>query len=194
TADDFNDVPDVPFSNGPAHSWRAVDLVAAAATPPERPTIGGLLYPAKRTLLSGETESCKTWLALILAKAEIEAGFPVCWVDLDAMGRSEILSRLRALGVSDERIASSFLYFEPEERLAEQALLDVVAVVAERNVRLFVIDAFNGMLSLHGLDPNSTPDVETFWREVATPICKTGAAPTLIDHVVKSSDARGKYA
>jgi hypothetical protein len=26
-------------------------------------------------------------------------------------------------------------------------------------------------LSLHGLDPSSTPDIETFWREIADPIC-----------------------
>ena len=44
----------------PAHSRQPIDLVAAAADPPEPPTIGGLLYPGKRTLLSGETESLKT--------------------------------------------------------------------------------------------------------------------------------------
>jgi hypothetical protein len=71
------------------HSWTASSLVARAATPPEPPTIGGLLYPAKRTLLSGETESLKTWLALILAKAELDAGYAVAWADLDAMGAGE---------------------------------------------------------------------------------------------------------
>jgi hypothetical protein len=55
---------EIPF--GRAHTWRSSSLVARAANPPESPTIGGLLYPAKRTLLSGETEALKTWLALIL--------------------------------------------------------------------------------------------------------------------------------
>jgi AAA domain-containing protein len=176
------------------HSWRAIDLVAAAANPPEPPAIGGLLYPGKRTLLSGETEALKTWLALILCKAEMDAGYPAAWVDLDAMGKGEILARLRALGVPDALISQLFLYFEPDQRLADAALEEVVAEISERQVRFFVIDAFNPMLSLHGLDPHSTPDVETFWREVAQPIANVGAAPSPLDHVVKNSDNRGRYA
>jgi hypothetical protein len=58
---------------------------------------------------------------------------------------------------------------------------------------LFVIDAFNPFLSLHGLDPFSTPDIEAFWREIADPIAKAGATPTLLDHVSKNADTRGKY-
>jgi AAA domain len=176
------------------HSWQPFDLVAAAARPPEPPTIGGLLYPAKRTLLSGETEALKTWLALILAKAEMDAGHAVAWADLDAMGSAEILARLRALGVDDETTSRLFLYFEPTETLKQGRLEDFCALLAERDVRLAVLDAFNPMLSLHGLDPSSTPDVEAFWREIATPITTAGAAPTLLDHVAKNPDGRGKYA
>jgi hypothetical protein len=66
-----------------AHSWHSIDLVAAAATPPEPPSIAGLLYPGKRTLFSGETESLKTWLALIIAKAEIDAGIRAIHCRLD---------------------------------------------------------------------------------------------------------------
>jgi hypothetical protein len=182
---------DAPSS---AHSWHSIDLVAAAATPPEPPTIGGMLYPGKRTLLSGETESLKTWLALILAKAEIGAGYPVGWADLDAMGEGEVLARLRLLGVPDDLIARQFLYYAPDGSLTGQALEDVVAEVVDKQMRLFVIDAFNPALSLHGLDPSSTPDVETFWREIAQPLCDAGAAVTLLDHVTKNPDGRGKYA
>jgi hypothetical protein len=176
------------------HSWQPLNLIELAANPPEPPTIGGLLYPAKRTLLSGETESLKTWLALILAKAEMDAGYAVAWADLDAMGAGELLDRLRLLGVRDETTAERFLHFEPTETLKQGRLDDVCALLRDRAVRLFVVDAFNPMLNLHGLDPTSTQDVETFWREVATPITEAGAAPTLIDHVVKNAKAAGKYA
>jgi hypothetical protein len=176
------------------HSWQPQNLIEIAARPPEPPTIGGLLYPAKRTLISGETESLKTFLAAILAKAEMDVGLTVAWADLDAMGPGEVLSRLRALGVPDSTIAQQFLYYEPTETLKVGRLDDVCALICERAVRLFVVDAFNPMLSLHGLDPHSTSDVETFWREIATPITEAGAAPTLLDHVTKDSDRRGKYA
>jgi hypothetical protein len=174
-------------------SWTPRSLIDLDANPPEPPTIGGLLYPAKRTLLSGETESLKTWLGLILAKAEMDIGLPVAWVDLDAMGSAALLERLRALGVTDEKIDSLFAYYEPAERLIDDVLTEVCDDIATRGNRLFVIDAFNPMLSLHGLDPSSTPDIETFWREVATPITVAGAAPTLLDHVTKNPDSRGKY-
>jgi hypothetical protein len=185
-------VEDIPF--GEPHSWQPSSLIARASDPPEPPTIGGLLYPAKRTLLSGETESLKTWTLLILAKAELDAGYPVAWADLDAMGPGEILARLRALGVCDEVIASHFLYYEPSERLVGDLLVEVCGEIASRGIRLFVVDAFNGILNLHGLDPGSTSDIETFWREIATPITEAGAAPALLDHVTKNADSRGKYA
>lgn len=177
-----------------AHTWRPIDLVAAAANPPEPPTIGGLLYPAKRTLLSGERDSLKTWLALILAKAEMDAGYAVGWADIDAMGAGDIVDRLRLLGVRDELISQLFLYYAPAERLAGDRLLDVAAELGERGARLFIGDAFNPFLSLHGLDPEKTKDVETFWREVADPISRAGAAPVMLDHVVKNERNRGKYA
>ena len=177
-----------------SHSWRPSSLIARAAEPPEPPTIGALLYPRKRIVLSGETESLKTWLALILAKAEMDAGYAVAWADLDAMGPGELLARFRALGVADDVVDRLFLYYEPSERLVKERLVEVCQEIADRGVRLFVADAFNPFLNLHGLDPGSTSDVETFWREVASPITDAGAAPTLLDHVAKNPDARGKYA
>ena len=176
------------------HSWRSSSLIARAEKPPEPPTIGGVLYPAKRTLVSGETESLKTWFALILAKAEMDAGFPVAWADFDAMGPAALLERFRALDVSDCVLEELFLYYEPSERLLDQVLHEVCGEIADRGVRLFVIDAFNPILNLHGLDPGSTADIESFWREVATPITAAGAAPVLLDHVTKNAEARGKYA
>jgi hypothetical protein len=175
------------------HTWLPASLLDLAANPPAPPTIGGVVYPAKRTLISGETESLKTWFALILSKAEMDAGYSVAWADLDAMGSAELLARLQALGVADDVIGKRFLYYEPAERLINHVLEDVTGDITERGIRLFVIDAFNPMLSLHGLDPSSTPDIETFWREVADPICRAGAAPTLLDHVAKNA-GKSKYA
>lgn len=110
------------------------------------------------------------------------------------MGPAALLERLRALGVPDDVVDRDLLYFEPEERLAGEGVRDVCDELAGRGVRLFALDAFNPMLSLHGLDPNSTSDVEAFWRHVARPITRAGAAPVLLDHVPKNPDARGKYA
>jgi hypothetical protein len=134
----------------------------------------------------------KTWLALILCKAELDIGLPVCWVDLDAMGPGAMLERLQLLGVTDEQIGD-FLYYEPSGQLTATPKTDLTATIAARGIRLCVIDAFNPILSMHALDPNSVTDVEQFWTHIADPICRAGAAPVLLDHVVKNADNRGKY-
>jgi hypothetical protein len=175
------------------HTWQPNNLIQLAENPPAPPTIGGLLYPAKRTVLSGETESMKTWLALILCKAELDIGLPVGWVDLDAMGPGALLERLQLLGVDDDTIAENFLYYEPSEMLTPEKTRAVTDTIEARGIRLFVIDAFNPILSLHGLDPDKNPDIEKFWRHIADPITRAGAAPVLLDHVVKNADNRGKY-
>lgn len=194
TADDFNDIPTSSEADKPRHSWTPNSLIQLAQNPPAPPTIGGILYPGKRTLLSGETESLKTWLALILAKAEMNIEQTVAWVDLDDMGAGAILHRLRALHIPDQTIHDHFQYYQPDQRLKDQALTDVVMRLTVTGVRLMVIDAFTPALALHGLDPGNSIDIETFWREIADPIAQTGACPCVLDHVVKNADQRGKYA
>jgi hypothetical protein len=164
----IRDIPtttDVPDPE--PHTWQPANLIQLAANPPEPPTIGGLLYPGKRTVLSGETESMKTWLALILCKAELDIGLPVCWVDLDAMGPGAMLERLQLLGVTDEQIGD-FLYYEPSGQLTATPKTDLTATIAARGIRLCVIDAFNPILSMHALDPNSVTDVERSGRTSPT--------------------------
>jgi hypothetical protein len=116
---DFNDIPARPQEKR-RHTWIPASLITLAQNPPEPPTIGNLLYPGKRTLLSGETESLKTWLALILAKAEMQIEIPVAWVDLDDMGAGAILQRLRAIGVTDTETHEQFHYYQPEQMLYSQ--------------------------------------------------------------------------
>jgi hypothetical protein len=135
----------------------------------------------------------KTWFALILTKAELDAGKPVCWVDLDAMGAGAMLQRLELLGVTHTQIHDSFHYIEPTEMLDPHKISELQTLIHNQGVRMFVIDAFNPILNLHGLDPNSNTDIETFWRTIAAPIAQAGAAPVLLDHVVKNADNRGKY-
>ena len=192
--DQVRDVASVDIPETPPHSWQTLNLVELAANPPEPPTIGGLLYPGKRTVLSGETESMKTWFALILAKAELDAGYPVVWVDLDAMGPGAMLNRLELLAVNRHQIASNFHYIEPSDPLDPAKIAELVDTIAQLQARLCVIDAFNPILNLQGLNPNEVIDIETFWRTIADPICRAGAAPVLLDHVVKNPDNRGKYA
>jgi hypothetical protein len=178
----------------PMHTWQPVDLVAAAVEPPEPPEISGLLYPGKRHVFSGESEAGKSFLMLAVTSDELTAGHGVVWVDTDNMGDGATLERLRSLGVDDRRISELFAFMQPAEPLGEAAVLDVTRWLGEHDGRLIVFDAFNATLSLHGLDPNSTADVEKFWQRVVDPFTKRAIAAALPDHVVKKPDERGKYA
>jgi hypothetical protein len=110
------------------------------------------------------------------------------------MGPAAVLERLRALGVTDERIRTAFAYLRPAEPLSDEASDHVRRLIVELSSRLVVFDAFNPALALHGYDPNSSRDVEDFFRRVVDPFCRLGAAVVLPDHVTKARESRGKYA
>lgn len=187
--------PDLAPTSPPApHSWRSLDLVDIGSEPPRPPDIGGLFYEGKRHLLSGEDDAGKTMLTLAVAADDIRAGRGVIWVDTDDMGASAILERLRAFDAGDDEIRRLFAYMRPEEALTDDARDDLLALIDELGVRLMVNDAFNSSLTLHGLSPNDTEDVEAFWQRVIAPVCRRGVGAVMLDHVVKNREARGRYA
>ena len=164
-----------------------------AARPPEPPEIIGLLYPGYNHLISGESEALKTWLAIAAAVEELRSGRGVWWVDGDDVGEGALLERLRRFGADDEAIEKLFAYVLPDEPLDEHSRADALEVVQARACRLAVLDGFNPLLALHGLDPNNGVDVEKFYGLIR-PIRAAGVAVVLTDNVVKSREARGAWA
>jgi hypothetical protein len=192
-------VPPLPVEAVPAyesteHTWHPLDLVELGAHKPEPPAIGNVIYPGRRHVFSGEAEALKTWLLLAVGADEMRQGRGVVWVDSDGMGAGDILERLRCLGIDDGAIRDLFAYLRPEEALEPGSISFVRRLLVERESRLLVFDSFNPTLSLHGLDPNSTVEVERFWRHFADPFTSDGVAVALPDHVVKAKEQRGKYA
>jgi hypothetical protein len=178
--------------SAPVHSWTPIDLQAADDDPPPPPTIGGLVYPGRRHVVSGEPEALKSWLAAVLCVEEIRAGRPVVYADFE-MGRRTMLERLRALGLTDEELGL-VVYVTPDEPMTEPAVLaDVERMLAVRSPSLAVFDSLTGALALHGCDPNSGVDVERFYRSVVTPIQESGAAFFALDHLPKDRQNRGKF-
>jgi DnaB helicase-like protein/AAA domain-containing protein len=176
------------------HTWKPLDVIGLGSEEPKPPQIGGLLYPGKRHVISGEDDAGKTMLLLGISADELREGRGVVWIDTDDMGAASVLERLRLFGADEEAIRSLFAYLHPEEALSDAARDDVIALLRERDVRLMVNDAFNAALTLHGYSPGSTEEVEAFWQRAVAPFCHAGAAVVLPDHVVKRKDERGRYA
>jgi AAA domain-containing protein len=183
-----------PEAQPEPHTWTPLDAVELGEKPVEPPELGGLFYPRRRIVVSGEAEAGKSFLGLAVSADELRAGRGVVWVDTDNMGASALLERLRSLGVDDDHIRRLFGFMQPAEPLGAAAADDITRWLAKHKGRLVVFDAFNATLSLHGYEPTSTADVEKFWQRVVDPFCKAGAAVVLLDHVVKRADERGKYA
>jgi hypothetical protein len=169
----------------------AVDLLAFDGLPQETPEIAGLFYPGRRILVSGPSESAKTWAGMAAAVFEISAGRDVLWIDTDGMGERSILERLRVLNADDDAIRAHFHYRWPSGRLSSEAQK---ALISSLDGRLVVCDSFNATMTLHGLDPNKGPEVEAFYQRIVDPFCGAGFAFVLLDHVAKAARANTPYA
>ena len=151
-----------------------------------------LFYRGKINALLGESESGKTWVALLAVKQALEVEQKVIYLDFEDSGRG-ILSRLRSLGVTDAQF-SSFQYANPDQDLSPEARGDLVDGLVAFKPELVIVDGVNAAMTLLGLDLTSNKDATYFSQQLLRPLANSGAAVCTIDHVTKSKEGRGNYA
>jgi len=182
--------------------WEPVDLAPVlrgeCVTP--KPTvlerIDGirLLYPGRLNLLMGETESGKTWAALVATAQELAVDHHVIYCDFED-GPESVVERLRALGATVEQITSHLTYVNPAgpfDELAKEAMEEAIA--RKGAPTLAIIDGVTEAMGELGLDPIKGPDVAAYFASSPRWLARTGAAVVLIDHVTKSRENRGRWA
>lgn len=167
---------------------------------PPQPTVGhrddgvGLFYPGRMHAVVGESESGKTWFALLAAASELRAGNAVVFIDFedDALG---VVRRLLALGANARDISDRFAYIRPEEPLGVRLnRQDLAQAIFDLRPTFVPIDGVTEGMSMHGLELKDNTDVATFGRMLMRPIAEQGAAVATLDHVVKDKEGRGRYA
>lgn len=187
-------------------SWRVVPLagVVEEDSPPSILAIGAtsrhLLYAGSTNSIFGESESGKSWIALVAAREVIDRGGRVLWLDFEDNAR-RFRGRLDSMSVPQE-LWSSIDYVNPAHALwdnrtnaSTMAHADFVELLKHGRYELAVVDTMTGAMSVEGLDPMSMTEVEQVYRVLAGEIVKrTGAAVLILDHVTKSSETRGRYA
>lgn len=172
-----------------AARWQPIDLTAPEYDePPEPPSLAGLIYRGKRHLVSGPPESLKTLFCYVVLLEHMRAGGVAALIDAE-MGPRSARALLEELGASSGEIASLY-YVEPE---APPASADLEAMIGA-GVTLAVVDAAAGAYALSGLDDGKRQDAERFARMWLDPLWRQGVTTLTVDHVVKDSDARGRYA
>lgn len=180
-------------------SWWPRDLAEVLAggssqPPPDvllRTDGKGLLYAGKINGLIGESESGKSWLALLAVKQMLDDGDNVLYFDFEDSAAG-IVERLRAMGVSDETLIQQFTYADPDEGLSMFATRDWRELLEQRKYRGIVVDGVNAVMTLFGLKIDSTEDTTRFSQMFLKPMAKHGAAIITIDHVGKNKESRGK--
>lgn len=151
-----------------------------------------LFYRGKVNALLGESESGKTWVALHAVAQCLQIQERVIYIDFEDSGRG-ILSRLRALGITDKQLAN-FTYANPDENLQLEQRHDLIEALAQQNPDFIVVDGVNAGMTLLGLDLTNNRDATMFSQSLLKPLTMSGAAICTIDHVTKSKEGRGNYA
>ncbi len=153
-----------------------------------------LLYADKLHWLSGEPESLKSWLAQVAIAQALGDGMAVMYLDFEG-DAAEIVSRLRALGVSDTAMLARLSYHRPEAPMTSQLVDQVIASAADANVAVCVIDGCQAAMGASGLDSNSAKDFYQWWNRLGRRLqTETHGPMVVVDHVVKNAENRGQYA
>lgn len=179
-------------------SWWPRDLDAALDGRDEEPPPAmlaradgqHLLYAGKVNGIIGESESGKTWIALLAATQALKDGRRVLYLDFEDSAPG-IVSRLKAAGASRGELAA-LTYTGPDESLHHAAAEDLRETLDTLRPDLVVVDGFNAAMQLLGLEINSNNDATAFSQKLLKPIARTGAVVLYVDHVPKNSEARGK--
>lgn len=173
-------------------SWLPINLTDLPDEPPAPPTLGGfgIVYHGKRHVFSGPQESAKTLAAYAIGLETLRTddNHTLALIDFE-MGARSARTRLRELGATNDELGRLY-YYEPEK----PADIDHIALIVALNPVLVIIDAAAGAYSIQGLDDNNRGDVEKFTNLYTRVFFQAEIATIVVDHVVKNTETRGKYA
>lgn len=173
--------------------WTHLDPEQAKAVqehPPEhlqREDGTSLFYPGKVNGLLGESESGKTWIALLAVTQALQAGRSVLYLDFEDT-YSGITGRLTSMHAPLDR----FYYTAPDVGLDDHHRAALAADLELIRPELIILDGFNAAMTLLGLDLNSNTDATTFAQTLLRPLAKTGACVVYVDHLPKHREFQGK--
>ena len=176
-----------------ATSWQPADLRAAldgrlTAEPPRylsRTDGAKMLYPGKAHSFVGESETLKSWAAMLACADVLAQGGRVLYIDFEDVVAT-FAERMTALGADPDALRKRTVYIRPDEALAtERARRDLAETGARAKPDLIVIDGVTEAMALHGWDINSATDVAKYHALLLRRLTRTGAATLEVDHAGK---------
>lgn len=187
-------LPDLNGYHDPGPSpWRHIDPEQAKQDQEHPPAFLAredgthLFYPGKVNGLIGESESGKTWVALLAVQQALDAGHAVLYLDFEDT-YSGITGRLTSMGADLAR----FYYTAPDVALTDEHRAALTDDITHIQPTLIILDGFNAAMTLLGLDLNSNTDATRFAQDLLRPLSKTGAAVAYVDHLPKNREGQFK--
>ena len=188
-------------------SWWPVDLAELFSgdhQPPapalyQRDDGQPMLYAGKCHAFNGESESGKSWAALIACVQTIRAGGHVLYLDFEDTADT-VVTRLLALGAKPAQVLERFHYAQPHEPIFTKsgrftpANADLADTLERFTPALAVIDGVTEAMTMHGLSLVDNAEYATFHGALPRRLALAGAAVVQIDHVTKDRENRGRWA
>jgi hypothetical protein len=178
-------------------SWAAVDLEPykrgeQVIEPPRflrREDGKALIYPGRPHVFFGESESLKSWAALLACRSVVDEGLRAVYVDLEG-SEASFVERCRVVGIADGYVGDGLKYIRPTEPLEGDARSDFwLHELDVFNPTLIVLDGVTELYALQGWDVNKATDAALFQKTFA--FHRAGVASIAIDHTSKDA-SRGQ--
>lgn len=194
---------EIDATGADASTWAPLDLSAIldGTFVPEEPSLmprsdgRSLLYPGRVHTFQGESESGKSMIAQAEVARVLIAGGTAVYLDFES-DAPVVAGRLLMMGVPPDAIRNRFHYMRPGVRPGASG--DDRAAYAEllgRRYDVAVIDGVTEAASVFGVASKDNDEITAWNRAFARPLAhRTGAAVIQVDHVVKATDTRGRFA
>ena len=187
-----------------ASTWNFVDLEPAllGLRPPPPALMARddnkfLMYRNKIHWVAAEPGAGKSFLAQMVCAQELlnDPAGDVLYLDYESES-TDVVGRLIDMGVPKDVLREHFFYIHPETG-TEMSAGDKAAFVRSVEARSWVFAVLDGTtdsIALEGLDPNSGADIARWLSAIPRKLKAAGATVLVVDHVVKSSEGRGRWA
>lgn len=183
-------------------SWEPIDADEILDGTLKRPTPRlltrtdgpALLYPGKTHTIFGESESGKSWVAQYVAVETLVNGGRVLYVDFES-DALDVFDRLQTIGAAKDHLrAPHFAYVRPDASPLAFREQEAFAKLLAQTWDYVVLDGVTEALNLHGKSSLDNDEITQWMRAVPRRFSReTGAAVVLVDHVVKSTENRGRF-
>lgn len=174
---------------GASSKYVPLDIIAwLSEDHPDPDTFGAgqILYKPGLIWVMGEPASGKSFVCLQWALDVMQLGKSVLWLDEEA-GPRDTMSKIKALGASDELLRNHFKYLQPETRNLSLEAEDLLSLVNELQPGLIVVDSAAAILANAGIDEDKNSPVAQFMNKAILPLVKDLDHTVLvIDHKTKS--------